>query len=107
MLPHVTLARLQRAEGSWRLDGPLAAAVGVELEVMRAVAASLPGGPGAGAMVATAAALRFLRARCGRWRPEWTLLAAKAAAWLDGALEAAGTGLTADELAARLEAAGG
>ncbi len=107
VLPHVTLARLQRAEGSWRLDAELAAAVGAAPAALESVAAGLGVGPVGGALVATAAALRFLRVRCAAHESEWALLAAKAARWLGTALAAAGNAPTPRELDALLAAAVG
>ncbi len=79
--PHVALARLQRADGSWRLDGKLARALGIALADQRKVAASFDGGD-VEALVATLAALRFLNGVAGEFEDEWRPLAAKAERWL-------------------------
>ncbi|MGE5357622.1 MAG: VWA domain-containing protein, partial [Bacteroidales bacterium] len=80
--PHVALARLQQADGSWRADDKLANAIGVDLRALRAVARGIEPTKAAEALVATLAALRFLETRAAEAEIEWRLLAQKAVAWL-------------------------
>ena len=84
--PHVALARLQRADGSWKLDGRLARALGVPLKDLRDATAVVAGGEAVEALVATLAALRFLRTAAAEFEDEWRPLAAKAEHWLASAL---------------------
>jgi Ca-activated chloride channel homolog len=85
--PHLAVARLQRADGSWTLGAKLAHALGVSLAALRDTAASLGGGD-LEDLVATLAALRFLRTHAAAFEDEWRPLAAKAEAWLVTALAA-------------------
>jgi len=96
------LTVLQRADGSWPLDQSLSKAVGVGLAKLRKVARSLQGVDEAEAVVATAAALVWLRTRAAASIDEWRLLAEKAEAWLDGALD--GTPYSREEIEHLIEA---
>jgi hypothetical protein len=99
--PHVTVARLQRADGSWLLIGPLSDVLGVDLEALRAVAETLDAGVEARSLVATVAALCFLERHAADVRDEWRMLAAKAERWLEQALAAWPPG-TRERLESRL-----
>lgn len=79
--PHDAVAMLQRAEGSWQLNGDLAKAVGLPLRDLKRLADEL-GGENSGAIVATLAALAFLEVKAADCAPEWKLLAEKAERWL-------------------------
>ena len=83
---HDALTLLQRADGSWVLDQELAMAVGLRLESLRRLVGELRDLPDPETVVATAAALEFLRSKALDTRHEWRLLAEKAEAWLDAAL---------------------
>jgi len=94
--PFAMVVQAQRADGSWRLDDRLATALGIGVDALRHLARRLAGVANADAVVATTAALVFLRTRAANRSDEWRLLAEKAAEWLDRAL--AGTSHTPDEV---------
>jgi hypothetical protein len=77
------LVALQRADGSWDLDQPLADVLGVSLSEL--VAATRGAGGDANEVKrawATALALVFLENHAASNRAEWELLAGKARRWL-------------------------
>ena len=78
--PHLAIVRLQQADGSWKLDGALAKALGVDRADLRRIARSLGGGEISEEIVATAAAIHFLRTRAFEFMDEWRLVAEKAEA---------------------------
>jgi len=80
--PHVLVARLQQADGSWALEGRLADTIGASLRALESLAQTIGHDEEARAVVATLAALVFLDLRVGDARDEWRLLAVKAEAWL-------------------------
>lgn len=84
--PHVVVAMLQQADGSWALDEALAAAVGCSLRELKPLARRVGRDAEAAALVATLAAVRFLEANAGDVRDEWRLLALKAEVWLSKVL---------------------
>jgi len=75
----------QAFDGSWSLGAPLAVAMAVSLEAL-VVEAGVPE-----TAWATALALAFLRLRLAAREEEWTLVAAKALAWLQEAKQDAET----------------
>jgi len=83
--PHLAVTQLQRADGSWRLDSRLAKALALKVAELRDIAASLDSGEGVESLVATLAALRFLRTRAAEFEDEWRLLGDKAENWLSDA----------------------
>lgn len=97
-LPHLTIARLQRADGSWALDAAFAEAVGVGLEALEALAAELGPGETPRAVAATAVAIRVLRERFLEFEDEWRLLADKAGQWLERTAGAASPAIDLEEL---------
>lgn len=80
------LAMLQRADGSWLPDAALAKAIGSSLARLRKAARTIDGVVDAETIVATAAALVFLRTKAADAVDEWRALAGKAESWLDAAL---------------------
>ncbi|HSK09536.1 MAG TPA: hypothetical protein VK911_08160, partial [Vicinamibacterales bacterium] len=93
---HMAVVVLQQADGSWRLDAALARELGISLAELRALANSIGEGSGWESLVATLAALRFLRERAWDACDEWRLLAEKAEEWLAGALASLPAGARAD-----------
>lgn len=99
--PHVAVALLQQADGSWVLNRALADAIGVSLRRLTALAKTVGRDEEAGVLVATLAALRFLEAKGADARDEWRLLALKAEVWLERAF-AVRPGLDRGDLERRL-----
>jgi Ca-activated chloride channel family protein len=83
--PLDALVALQRADGSWELNGEFARAVSL---TMRDLEAALRGAAGdadhARRALATAIALEWLGKHAAAQRGEWELLAMKATRWLSG-----------------------
>lgn len=78
------LVSLQRAIGSWELDGALAEALGVPLESLEAPIAGAPGDAEVLRRTwATELALAWLARNAAEAEDEWRLLARKARAWLN------------------------
>ncbi|XP_038609876.1 von Willebrand factor A domain-containing protein 5A-like isoform X1 [Tachyglossus aculeatus] len=77
--PLLRLVSLQKADGSWALDGALASVLGMKEEE---VAASLPGQGVDAAVWATVLAVVWLHSTSGDQKDEWELLEGKAVAWL-------------------------
>ena len=94
------LVILQEADGSWPFNEELAGVLGVELETLRE---AMDGTPGPEDLVlrawATALALAWLERNAADAKEEWSLLAKKAQAWLDGAVATPPGGLTWREAA--------
>jgi Ca-activated chloride channel family protein len=84
--PHLDVVQLQQADGSWKLNGELARALGVKLEKLRKIAETVGKGGTWHDVVATLAALRYLQTRAAHFEGEWRLLAEKAERWLTNAL---------------------
>ena len=101
---HVTLAKMQRADGSWLLLDPLARAIVVDLGDLRHLAEMIDGLVQSRSLVATLAALRFLETRAADARDEWRLLAEKAERWVEAELRSrpAGTREQIESQLARL-----
>jgi len=85
---HLDVVRLQQADGSWKLNGELARALGVKLEKLRKIAETVGKGATWHDVVATLAALRYLQRRAAEFEGEWRLLAEKAERWVTSALGA-------------------
>jgi hypothetical protein len=85
---HLDVVRLQQADGSWKLNGELARALGVKLEKLRKIAEKVGKGGTRQEVVATLTALRYLQTRAAEFEGEWRLLAEKAETWLANALAA-------------------
>ncbi|XP_038610447.1 von Willebrand factor A domain-containing protein 5A-like [Tachyglossus aculeatus] len=77
--PLLQLISLQKADGSWALDGALASVLGVK---EKEVSSSLPGQGVDTAVWATVLAVVWLHSTEGDRRDEWELLEGKAVAWL-------------------------
>jgi hypothetical protein len=92
------VVRLQRADGSWHLDGRLLGVLGVEQDRLVELAATAGGGAQGEAIVATLAAVAFLEAHASQHRDEWSSLAAKATRWAEAALASLGMGGAFDPL---------
>jgi Ca-activated chloride channel family protein len=95
---HDAVVRLQRADGSWHLDGRLLGVLGVEQDRLVELAATAGGGAQGEAIVATLAAVAFLEAHASQHRDEWSSLAAKATRWAEAALASLGMGGAFDPL---------
>jgi Ca-activated chloride channel family protein len=95
---HDALVRLQRADGSWRLDRRLLDVLGAERERLVELAATVRGGAQGEAIVATLAAVAFLEAHASEHRDEWSSLAAKALRWVEAALALVGMAGASDPL---------
>jgi hypothetical protein len=81
--PLDVLVALQRADGSWELDGEFAKAVSLELRSLEKALDSAVGDAGAARRaLATAIALEWLEKHAAGERGEWELLALKATRWL-------------------------
>lgn len=81
--PLDVLVALQRAEGSWELDGEFAKAVSLKLRSLEKALKAAVGDAGtARRALATAVALEWLEKHAAGARGEWELLAAKAKSWL-------------------------
>jgi Ca-activated chloride channel family protein len=81
--PLDVLVALQRADGSWELDGELARAVSATLRSFEKALTAAVGDAGtARRALATAIALEWLEKHAAGERDEWELLAAKATRWL-------------------------
>jgi uncharacterized protein YegL len=81
--PFDALVALQRADGSWELDGEFAKAVSLKLRGLEQLLSDAVGDPAeARRALATAIALEWLEKHAGAERGEWELLALKAAKWL-------------------------
>ena len=80
---HLEIARLQRADGSWAPSEALARIFGIEEGRLEDLAARFAVHP---VVVATVAALVFLRTRCADTREEWRPLADKASDWFESAI---------------------
>ncbi|HQT94408.1 MAG TPA: hypothetical protein PK435_07235, partial [Thermoanaerobaculaceae bacterium] len=98
LMRHDALVRLQRADGSWHLDGRLFGVIGVEQDKLVRLAATVGGGATGEAIVATLAAVAFLEAHASEHRDEWSSLAAKAMRWVEAALASLGIGGASDPL---------
>uniref|UniRef100_F7DTF1 von Willebrand factor A domain containing 5A n=1 Tax=Ornithorhynchus anatinus TaxID=9258 RepID=F7DTF1_ORNAN len=77
--PLLQLVSLQKADGSWALDGALASVLGVKEQE---AATSLPGQGVDAAVWATVLAVVWLHSTSGDQKDEWELLEGKAVAWL-------------------------
>jgi len=98
MRPLDVLVALQRADGSWELDGEFAKAVSLELRGPEQLLGSAVGDPvEARRALATAIALEWLEKHAAGERGQWELLALKATRWLSSshAEPAAGQGWNA------------
>ena len=93
---HNRVSLLQHADGSWNLDDRLASAIGTTSRKLRSVAGTLTGVNRVTAVVATAAALVYLRLHAADSIDEWRLLAQKAEEFIDRTL--AGTTHTRAEV---------
>jgi hypothetical protein len=81
--PFDALVALQRADGSWELDGEFAKAVSLELRRLDHALRDAVGDPAeARRALATAIALEWLEKHAAGERGEWELLALKARTWL-------------------------
>ncbi len=76
------LVSLQRADGSWELDGDLARATGTVLSELKAAIANEKDQKLAAKALATALALIWLEKKAPGQKDEWRLLARKAEGWL-------------------------
>ncbi len=80
------LVALQRADGSWELDGELADVLDRPFRELKVALRKAKGDPTEAARAwATALALAWLEANAPDARDEWSLLAAKAERWLSAA----------------------
>ena len=96
--PLDALVALQRADGSWELDGEFAKAVSFKLRQLEKELRTATGDPDTvRRALATAIALEWLEKHAAAQRGEWELLALKAAKWLSASLTepAAGQGWNA------------
>ena len=96
--PLDALVALQRADGSWELDGEFAKAVSFKLRQLEKELRTATGDPDTvRRALATAIALEWLEKHAAAQRGEWELLALKAAKWLSAsrAEPAAGQGWNA------------
>jgi len=96
--PLDALVALQRADGSWELDGAFASAVSLTLRRLEKELRHATGGADAARRaLATALALEWLEKHAAAERGEWELLALKATKWLSSshAEPAAGQGWNA------------
>ena len=96
--PLDVLVALQRADGSWGLDGEFAKAVSLKLRRLEQLLSHAVGDPAeARRALATAIALEWLEKHASGERGEWELLALKATRWLSSshAEPAAGQGWNA------------
>jgi hypothetical protein len=83
MRPLDVLVALQRADGSWELDGEFAEAVSLKLRGLEHALRDAVGDPAESRRaLATAVALEWLEKHAAAARGEWDLLARKAMAWL-------------------------
>jgi hypothetical protein len=81
--PFDALVALQRADGSWELDGDFAKAVALTLRTLEKALPGAAGDPGpARRALATAIALEWLQKHAAADGGEWELLAKKAVQWL-------------------------
>jgi Ca-activated chloride channel family protein len=81
--PLDALVALQRADGSWELDGEFARAVSLEVRSLEPLLTHAVGEPAeARRALATALALEWLEKHAAGERGEWELLALKATKWL-------------------------
>jgi hypothetical protein len=81
--PLDTLVALQRADGSWELDGEFAKAVSLELRRLKKALRTATGDPETvRRALATAIALEWTEKHAAAQRGEWELLALKATTWL-------------------------
>ncbi len=95
------LTGLQRADGSWELTQDLADVVGRPLRDLEADLPAAPGHePASRAAWATAVALMWLELNAVALVDEWSLIARKAAAWID-TVKASLSGADYRELARR------
>jgi hypothetical protein len=93
--PLDALVALQRADGSWELDGEFAKAVSLTLRQLEKEVRTAAGEPDTvRRALATAIALEWLEKHAAAQRGEWELLALKATKWLSssGTEPAAGQG---------------
>ena len=92
--PLDALVALQRADGSWELDGEFAKAVSFKLRQLEKELRTATGDPDTvRRALATAIALEWLEKHAAAQRGEWELLALKAAKWLSASRTEPGAGL--------------
>jgi hypothetical protein len=92
--PLDALVALQRADGSWELDGEFAKTVSLKLRQLEKELRTAAGDPDTvRRALATAIALEWLEKHAAALRGEWELLALKAAKWLSGSGTEPGAGL--------------
>ena len=92
--PLDALVALQRADGSWELDGEFAKAVSFKLRQLEKEVRTATGDPETvRRALATAIALEWLEKHAAAQRGEWELLALKAAKWLSASRTEPAAGL--------------